>query len=88
MAKGMKSVTKGFGSVDVSRLPWWHPHGLPNVWLETLQDMACTVRFSPVRLIECLQVQVPQSVWLSIYFRSFSCPILSSFNFRVFACFN
>ena len=37
--KGVKSVTKGLGSVGVSRLPGWGPRDPPNVWLQTLKDM-------------------------------------------------
>ena len=38
--KGMKSLTKGLGSVGVSRLPGWGPRDPLNVWLQTLEDMA------------------------------------------------
>ena len=55
--KGMKSVTKGLGSVGASRLPGWGPRGPPNVWRQTLQvSGVCAVSFYPVRLIECLEV--------------------------------
>ena len=58
--KGMKSMTKGLGLVGVSRLPGWGPRDPPNVWLQTLQEMAANR--SQWRM--CCQVLSSSSDWM------------------------
>ena len=38
--KGLKSLTKGLGSVGAVRLPGWGPRDHQSAWLETVRDMA------------------------------------------------